>query len=108
LRHVEIGIVELGDDHSLAKGRIATFYEELGRRIEEFGFLDEFVAFETMLADQRKRIGRKTGRRVPAARNLGQYLWQINRDLADSYQLLKFERNELLTACCRRGLWWQQ
>jgi hypothetical protein len=32
---------------------------------------------------------------VPAARNLGQYLRQIDQDLADSYELLKFERNEI-------------
>jgi hypothetical protein len=80
LRHVELGIVELGDDHSLAKSKIATFYEELGRRVDEVGFLDQFVAFETILNDQRKRIGRKSRPRVPAARNLGQYLRQIDQD----------------------------
>lgn len=94
-RHSDLGIVELGDDHSLAKGKIETFYEELGRRIDEIGFLDEFVAFETILNDRRKGIGQKSGSRVPAAKNLARYLRRIDRDLADSYELLKFERDAI-------------
>jgi len=97
-RHMELGIVEVDDDHSLAKCKIETFYEELGRRIDEIGFLDGFVAFETMLDDHRKRIGRKSGPRVPAAKNLAQYLKGIDRDLAESYELLKFERDEIAHA----------
>lgn len=95
LRHIELGIVELGDDYPTAKRKIETFYEELGRRINETGFLELFVALETLLDDYRKRIGRTRGPRVPAARNLAQYLRPIDRDLADSYELLKFERNEI-------------
>jgi hypothetical protein len=94
-RHLELGIVELGDDYSAARRKIETFYEELGRRIDEVGFLDQFVAFETLLTDHRKRIRRTRGPRVPAAKNLAQYLRRIHRDLADSYELLKFERNEI-------------
>jgi hypothetical protein len=52
----ELGIVELGDDHSLAKSKIATFYEELGRRVDEVGFLDELVAFETILSKLSDRV----------------------------------------------------
>lgn len=48
-RHIELGIVQLGDDYATAKRKIETFYEELGRRIDEIGFLDQFVAFETLL-----------------------------------------------------------
>jgi len=33
--------------------------------------------------------------RVPAAKNLAQHLRRFHRDLADSYELLKFERNEI-------------
>jgi hypothetical protein len=94
-RHIELGIVELGDDYSTAKRKLEIFYEELGRRIDEVGFLDQFVAFETLLNHHRKRIGRRHGRRMPAAKNLAQYLRSIDRDLADSYELLKFERDEV-------------
>jgi hypothetical protein len=94
-RHVELGIVELDDDHSLARGKIETFYEELGRRIDEVGFFDQFVAFETLLNDHRKRIRRTKALRVPAAKNLAQYLRPINRDLADSYKRLKGERDKI-------------
>jgi len=91
-RHIDLRIVELGDDYSTAKRKIETFYEELGRRLDEIGFLDQFVAFETLLNDRRKRT---RGRRVPAAKNLAQYLRSIDRGLADSYELLKFERDEI-------------
>ena len=72
-RHIELGVVELDDDYSTAKRKIETFYEELGRKIDEFGFFDQFVAFETLLNEHRKRIGRARGRRVPVAENLAQY-----------------------------------
>jgi hypothetical protein len=96
VHEIAFEIVEMGDDYSTAKRKIETFFEDLGRRIDEVGFLDQFVAFETLLNDQRKRIWMMTkALRVPAARNLAQYLRPINRDLADSYELLKFERNEI-------------
>ena len=94
-RHIDLGIVVLGDDYSTAKLKIETFYEELGRMIDEVGFLDQFVAFETLLNDHRKRIGRTRARRIPAAQNLARYLRPIDRDLADSYELLKFERDQI-------------
>ncbi len=94
-RHVEFGIVKLGDEYSTARQKIENFYEELGRRIDEVGFLDQFVAFETLLSDHRKRIRRHRGLRVPAATNLARYLRRIHQELADSYELLKFERNEI-------------
>ena len=94
-RQIDLGIVELDDDYSTAKGKVETFYEELGRRIDEVGFLDQFVAFEMLLNDVRKRIGSRRGRRVPTAKNLAQYLRPIDQDLADSYELLKFERDEI-------------
>jgi len=53
-RQIEHGIVQVGDDYSTARQKRETFYEELGRRIDELGFLDHFVAFETLLNDQRK------------------------------------------------------
>ncbi len=40
-RHVEFGIVKLGDEYSTARQKIENFYEELGRRIDEVGFLDQ-------------------------------------------------------------------
>lgn len=95
LRHVELGVVELGDDYSAAKGKIEIFYEDLGRRIDEIGFLDEFVAFETTLNAYRKRTRAARGRRVPPAKSLAQYLRPIDRELADNYELLKFERDEI-------------
>jgi len=95
LRHVDLGIVELDDDYSTAKRKIETFYEDLGRRIDEVGVLDQFVAFEMLLNDRRQEIRNRRGRRVPAAKNLAQYLRSIDRDLAEAYELLKFERDEI-------------
>jgi hypothetical protein len=95
VHQIAFEIVEMGDDYSTAKRKIETFFEDLGRRIDEVGFFDQFVAFETLLNDHRKRIRRTKALRVPAAKNLAQYLRPINRDLADSYELLKFERNEI-------------
>jgi hypothetical protein len=94
-RHLEFGIVAVGDDYSTAKGKLETFYEELGRRIDEVGFLDQFVAFETLLNDQRNRLRRMRGLRLPAAKNLAQYLRPIDLNLAESYELLKFERDQI-------------
>lgn len=94
-RHIELQIVEIGDDYSTARRKLEAFYEELGRRIDEVGFLDQFVAFEILLNSHRRRIGRRRGRRVPAAKNLAQYLRSIDRNLADDYELLKFERDEI-------------
>ena len=93
LRHIAFEIVQIDD--SAAKQKIETFFEDLGRRIDEVGFLDEFVAFETLLNEHRKQIRTTKGLRVSAAKNLAQYLRPINRNLADSYELLKFERNEI-------------
>jgi hypothetical protein len=94
-RHVHFVIVALGDEESIAKLKLATFYEELKRRIDQYGFLDQFVAFETMLNAVRAAIGRSQGRKVPDAKGLAQYLRLIDHDLADDYELLKFERNEI-------------
>jgi hypothetical protein len=35
------------------------------------------------------------GLRLPAAKNLAQYLRPIDLNLADSYELLKFERDQI-------------
>jgi hypothetical protein len=68
LRHVAFEIVQIDD--SAAKQKIETFFEDLGRRIDEVGFLDQFVAFETLLNEHRKKFGRRRTSAFPRQRTL--------------------------------------
>jgi hypothetical protein len=95
LRHIDLLIVELGDEQTIAQQKLEAFFEELGRRMEETAFLDHFVAFETLLNALRITVRRRRGRRLPAAKGLAGYLKKIDVDLAEEYELVRFERNEI-------------
>jgi hypothetical protein len=94
-RYIEFEILEAGDLPTEAQTKLETFFEELGRHIDERGFMDLFIAFETLLEDLRTSISKGSGLRPPGTKKLGSYLSHLDEELAETYELLKFERDEI-------------
>jgi hypothetical protein len=94
-RNIELGLVDVGERIDTAAEKIAVFFEILGRRIDEFGFLDVFVTFEQVFEGVRRAKSKARGRRPPGAKGLHRHLRNIDVNLADDYEILLLERNGL-------------